>query len=813
MIMRYISIIFLFIHSFSYGQTHWKNGILEDEFISAQMPFPESHAATIAEIPGGLAVAWFGGTKERNPDVEIWFSKKITPGKWTKPISIANGIVNDTLRYACWNPVLYQVPNGDLLLFYKVGPNVSAWKGWMKRSSDGGSTWSLPIALPENCLGPIKNKPVLLPNGTLLAPSSTEGKGWKLHMEFSLDQGKTWSRGADLAVADTTKVLNAIQPSILMLKDGRLMLLARTQQKQFAQSFSADWGKTWSPITLSTVPNNNSGSDGVTLKSGQQLLVYNHVLVPDSIKNGKGARTPLNVAVSNDGLSWQAALILEDSPISQYSYPSVIQSSDGFIHIVYTWRRENIKYVKIDPEQLKTAPFLGKEWPTKEANIGNTADAQFQQLLSDVLLDIQQKYKISIRYPADLVQGKLINYAQWRYRPDVEKTLESILSPLDISFAKDGDRKYKLQAFQYHLKTPDEGKEQLKALASLYASKQEWEGRAAALRSCIIETLGLNKLPQTLFSTPQLSKERIFTDYSVQNFTLEVLKGVYFSGSIYRPLHVNRSLPLILHPDGHFAQGRYRPDGQFRAATLARMGMVSVSYDLFGWDGESQLQMDPVDHRRSLVQTLQLYSTRLLLNWLLEDKTIDPTKVAITGASGGGSHTIFMAALDPRITASIPVAMMSSYHSGGCPCESGMGIHLCVEGTNNVEIAGLMAPKPQLIISDGKDWTQQNPTVEIPFLERIYQFYGRSVQHRHFTDEGHDYGPNKRQAMYRFLAETFKPLGPLKEDATHLFSEQGVIIEPVGQLKYFGADGSLLPKSATKGWTNIEQQLKSYLNK
>src|SRR5687768_12089459 len=182
--------IALLLHSCSVAQKPWKKGILVDEFIIENPPFPESHAATIEETPEGLIAAWFGGTKERNPDVEIWVSKR-KDNKWTKPVSVANGIINDTLRYACWNPVLYQVPGGDLLLFYKVGPNVGGWKGWMKRSSDRGNTWSKAEALNEGFLGPVKNKPVMLANGVLLAGSSTEGNGWKIHFEASADSGRT----------------------------------------------------------------------------------------------------------------------------------------------------------------------------------------------------------------------------------------------------------------------------------------------------------------------------------------------------------------------------------------------------------------------------------------------------------------------------------------------------------------------------------------------------------------------------------------------------------------------------------------------
>ncbi len=335
----------------------WKEGIIKEEFIFEKTSFPESHAATIAETPDGLVAAWFGGTKERNPDVGIWISF-FKNDQWTPPVEVANGIENDTLRYACWNPVLYQVPNGDLLLFYKVGPNVAGWKGYMTASKDHGKSWSKPNSLPEGFIGPVKNKPILMPNGELWCPSSTEGNGWKVHFEVTADHGKTWRKVGPI---NDGKTINAIQPSILTYKNGDLQILCRSRNRSVAESWSRDQGKTWSEMQLTNMPNNNSGTDAVTLKDGRQLLAYNHVKTPEQEK--KGSRTPLNMAISNDGKNWNAALILEDSQISQYSYPSVIQSADGMVHVVYTWRRERIKYVKIDPTRLKSKPIVNEVWP------------------------------------------------------------------------------------------------------------------------------------------------------------------------------------------------------------------------------------------------------------------------------------------------------------------------------------------------------------------------------------------------------------------------------------------------------------------
>jgi alpha-L-rhamnosidase len=245
------------------------------------------------------------------------------------------------------------------MLFYKVGPSPKEWWGMLKRSTDHGKTWSEAEKLPEGFLGPIKNKPVLLDNGSLICPSSTETNGrWRVHFEITTDFGKTWEMVGPICDG---KRYNVIQPSVLIHENGELQILCRSKNAVLATSWSKDDGKTWSLLKESGLPNNQSGTDAVTLADGRQLVVYNHVKTP--INAGKGYRTPLNVAYSEDGKNWNASLILEDSEISQYSYPAVIQSKDGMIHIVYTWRREKIKYVKVDPTKLKGREIIDEKWP------------------------------------------------------------------------------------------------------------------------------------------------------------------------------------------------------------------------------------------------------------------------------------------------------------------------------------------------------------------------------------------------------------------------------------------------------------------
>lgn len=358
-----------------------------DEFLYTNTSFPEAHSATITETKNGdLVATYFGGTKERNPDVCIWVSRKPKGSDtWLAPQLVADGvfktgseeaklaglsgldstnaaaakgpIVDKKVRNnpegwqrkACWNPVIYQIPGGDLVIYFKIGNKVADWTGWMVRSKDGGKTWSKREPLKEGFLGPIKNKPILR-NGRLIAPTSIEEGGWRLYFEYSDDMGKTWKRTEYVKADEGVK---AIQPAIMVLKDGRLAAVARTRSEHIGITYSSDNGETWSKLELIDTPNNNSGLDAVTLKDGRHVLICNDRPIPKGIKNGKGLRTPLSVMVSDDGVNWRHWITLEDSPISQYSYPSIIQTSDGKLHCIYTWRRQRIKHVVLDINKMK----------------------------------------------------------------------------------------------------------------------------------------------------------------------------------------------------------------------------------------------------------------------------------------------------------------------------------------------------------------------------------------------------------------------------------------------------------------------------
>lgn len=337
-------------------------GLVKAEFLYDTAPFPSCHASTIAETDEGLVAAFFGGSDEGNQDVGIWVTRK-EKGKdsWTAPSEAANGVESGGKRYPCWNPVLFQAEGGPLLLFYKVGPDPERWWGMLKTSEDRGKNWSAPQRLPDGILGPIKNKPILLADGTLLCGSSTEHRRWRVHFEWTKDLGRTWKRTE--AIHDG-RTFGAIQPTILRHRGGRLQALCRNKNRPYvmAEAWSNDGGKSWSKMNAGVLPNPDAGFDGVTLTDGRQLLVYNH-----STRN-TGGRSKLNVAVSTDGKSWKAALTLEDGTTiggrSAYgAYPAAIQTADGLVRVTYTWRRERINYLVIDPAKLVLREMSDGKWP------------------------------------------------------------------------------------------------------------------------------------------------------------------------------------------------------------------------------------------------------------------------------------------------------------------------------------------------------------------------------------------------------------------------------------------------------------------
>ncbi len=323
--------------------------LLTHEFIYEKAAYPSCHASTIVETAqGGLVASWFGGTAEKNPDVCIWVAHyDQTKKAWTTGVEVANGVQSDGKRHPTWNPVLFQ-PRGNapLMLFYKVGPSPQTWWGELRTSTDGGKTWGAAQRLPNGIFGPIKNKPVQLADGTILNPTSDETdekpSKWRVYFERSNDGGRTWAKTPFLN--DGIKI-GAIQPSILFhdqIGGAKMQALGRTRQGKIFTVSSDDAGRTWGEMSLLPLANPSSGTDAVTLKDGRHVLIYNPV--------PKG-RTPLKVAISRDGREWKDVITLEDQP-GEYSYPAVVQTSDGRVHVTYTWKRQKIRHAVIDPAKL-----------------------------------------------------------------------------------------------------------------------------------------------------------------------------------------------------------------------------------------------------------------------------------------------------------------------------------------------------------------------------------------------------------------------------------------------------------------------------
>jgi len=313
------------------------------EIIGERAPFRSAHASTIVETRDGLVAAWFSGTAEGNPDVGIWLSRRDEDG-WSPPVEVANGGLPGGTRRPCWNPVLFQPSKGPLLLFYKVGPSPSEWWALARTSTDGGRSWSEAVRLPEGILGPIRAKPVELPGGDMLAGSSTEDTGWVVHMERwtpgDLASPRAWRKTGPL---NDARDFEAIQPTILVHSPTRLQALCRSRQKAIAELWSEDGGATWGRMTATALPNPSAGIDALRLADGRFLLVYNPTT---------SGRDRLEVAVSADGKAWRRAAVLEDSP-GEHSYPAAIQARDGRVHVTYTWKRERIKHVVLDPTAIE----------------------------------------------------------------------------------------------------------------------------------------------------------------------------------------------------------------------------------------------------------------------------------------------------------------------------------------------------------------------------------------------------------------------------------------------------------------------------
>lgn len=453
--------------------------------------------------------------------------------------------------------------------------------------------------------------------------------------------------------------------------------------------------------------------------------------------------------------------------------------------------------MKVQKIQWIGVLFLSLIFPKLQAQ---TSDEKFREPIVETIKKIEKIFNVTIEDKRKLLDGKELNYADWRIQQgNLEISLTNLLAPFDLTFYKEADGKYIIRKFEYHKVSVSKGQDRLTYLTTLYSNVKDWEVRRAEIKKCMFTSLGLDKAPPSPKTKPIITNKRNYGDYSIENIGLEILPGVYVTGSIYKPYPLKGKHPIVITPDGHFFDERYRKDEQYRCAMLAKMGAIVVGYDLFAW-GESKLQFPVETHQNSIASTVEVLSGIRLLDYLSQLKEADPTRVGVTGGSGGGSHTMFLAALDDRVTVSAPVVMVSSYFSGGCPCESGRGLHLCANGTNNAEIASITAPRPQLIISDGEDWTKDVPEVEFPFIQRTYGFYNQkgAVQNAHFPKEGHDYGVSKRMALYPFMAKYLGLNLARVKNKKGAIDESSCVIEPKEKLLVFGNNGENFPVNALK---------------
>lgn len=447
------------------------------------------------------------------------------------------------------------------------------------------------------------------------------------------------------------------------------------------------------------------------------------------------------------------------------------------------------------------APFVGGRLYAQSGQ--PCYENRFERPLLDVLHEIERHFGVRLKIDSSAMAGQMLAYADFRIRPySFEETMQNVLSPTTYKYERQKKNTYKVKAYEYYRRTPADGKKLIAWLHEKYHNRAEWEQRRSLLMQDFRRLLAIDPLLEKTVDTPRYfeGKVRKYDGYTVQNFALETLPGLYVCGSIYAP-RKRGDHPLIMMPAGHWAGARYNPDMQYRYAALARSGAVCVSFDLVGW-GESEMQLGQASHENALSQPLQcLWGLKILDRMLSSRNDIDTTRIGVCGGSGGGTLSVFLTLLDDRYTAAAPVMSFTSHFDGGCPCESGMGTTRACGGSCNAELAAIFAPKPMLVVSDGGDWTASVPTLEYPFLQDIYGYYDAvgQVRNVHFPEERHQFTPTKRKAVYDFFIDVFDL------DAARC-DESRVTIETPEQLQMFGA-ADRFPEGAILSWSELMSAL------
>ena len=375
--------------------------------------------------------------------------------------------------------------------------------------------------------------------------------------------------------------------------------------------------------------------------------------------------------------------------------------------------------------------------------------------LSEVLDEVAERFDVRIsckRFAADTVQ---VRFAASRIRPySLSETMDNLLVPLDLKWS--GEGKITVQPYEFYRRTPADGEKLLAWLSEYAADMESWERRRGEVLAGVSEALALEPFIRGLAENPKVKtgKIRRHDGYTTQNYALETLPGLYVCGTVYAPDNRRRHA-LVIAPCGHWEGARYREDQQLMMASLARMGAVAVDMDIVGW-GESELQIGREVHTSNYAMQLQVLWSKCVTDWVLRTRRdIDFERIAATGGSGGATHALMLAVVEPRVHCLAPVVHLVSHFDGGCPCENGCAVTLAAGGSCMPEIlAAALSPNPVLTVSDGGDWTASYPTLEYPYLQHVWSLYGEEnrVRNVHLPDERHDFGVNKRRAVYEFFA-------------------------------------------------------------